>query len=1553
MRKRFWGMLSKGIAVGMAAIMMMPGAMADFNVEAKAIDTADSVGRVKNVIYMIPDGGGYPSYDIAKAVKEAGGLKSVYSQSGFTGTVVNNENSKMYMDDYLVGSVITNSYGGVTTDSAAAATALATGGKTYNNYVGVDKNYTPKATLLELAQLEGKSVGMAVTTYINDATPAGFSAHAKDRHEYYTIFKQQRYTDIDLALGGGLEYGGHSGMSGASSKLLGLGCTLVGTETELYNATRNWTEKGSIWSTFSVSSYSMPYDAAYGVSSYFDIKKTSVEPTLAEMTQYSIDYLNQDPDGFFLMVEGSKIDYGGHHGNAFETACEYIAFDEAFKVALDFAKADGETMVVVVPDHNTGYAGTPSSSNMKSLISTLQSCTSSNVNMCRDYLVLDGGNNKGEYSHTSMNVGIWMILPEGVDTISGLSGKYLTAESERNESKNIIDNTKIAPYIASLIGDMTLEEATNELYIKVSKDKYSYNSSTDKVTIYGSKHTGVALNNTDLCTVDDETLDMGGQLTIYIDNNCYISKKLATYLGIVDEVEVDFEGKGTEASPYLISSEADFLKFTNRLASGVTYDGVYFKQTKNIDMTEDTVVGSYKGLGKNASFSGHYNGQGHRINVNISSSASDGTAVFPYTNGTVMNLGITGKIVNTEPTSLAAGLCRSLQTGGQLINCYVTADIENANCVGGIAWTVYSGATVQNCHFIGKLTGESVHGIGYFKDGGTVNSCYYKLESGSTAETEANSCGISATDFSAEKLNSILSDAVSNISSITTKDQLCKYIDIEGEKLAFEGSVARLSDFTITYQVKGGNGSKKTVSLNELTDFDGTPGSYSANAPSDLYSNGGIIAGGVGAKTAPEVVVEEMEGEFSNYGFAGCEVKVTATASTSYYKTSTLSKYIISMTGEPPESLPTVKLSASSIKVKPGNTVTVTADISGGMEPYTCQYVMYKKGAESDMDTTAYGAVTQKTYTFNSEGEYHIYANVKDDNGKSAVSEEVIITVQQQDSYEITGSGTKDDPYVICSEETFLIFTNMMYAGETFAGKYLIQTKNIDMTKIPEYVGIGAQTDANGQIISFAGTYNGQGHTINVNIVAESEEGISLFPYITGRVMNIGTTGYIENTAATSGVCGVVRSVRDGGLVYNTWSTVDLVSNKDAGGITYTIKSGGQLWNSYYKGKITTVNNYGVGIMCSGSTVGRCYYQMESGSTAISTSSTNTPGGESTTDFSAATLNSYQERAVANVSEITTEAQLCDFVDIDGKEFAFAGSVAKLTDMTVSYSTKAGAIKKISISDFAPDKLNYQINLSDADSSKSITVSGTALSTGGNEKVSDSVVKADASGKALASVVVATDVKTDYYSTSETEVYSVNITVPVNEVLAITASADKSTCNVGESVVITAKATGGSGNYTYSFLVWNTDSDEWHRFNKVFNSNSSITWKAGSAGNRKFYAEVKDDSGKVVRTKAVAVKVNKGDEALKVTASSSAWSVNCGTTVTITAKATGGSGKYTYSFLVWNVDSNLWYRFNTTFSSNNVLTWKAGSAGNRRFFAEVKDSTGKVVRSQAVSVSVN
>ena len=197
---------------------------------------------------------------------------------------------------------------------------------------------------------------------------------------------------------------------------------------------------------------------------------------------------------------------------------------------------------------------------------------------------------------------------------------------------------------------------------------------------------------------------------------------------------------------------------------------------------------------------------------------------------------------------------------------------------------------------------------------------------------------------------------------------------------------------------------------------------------------------------------------------------------------------------------------------------------------------------------------------------------------------------------------------------------------------------------------------------------------------------------------------------------------------------------------------------------------------------------------------------------------------------------------------------------------------------------------------------------------------------------------------------SINITVTSVTPLAITGRASVSSATVGRSITFIGTATGGNGSYTYSYIMHNKDTDDWYRFSD-FKTSNTLTWTASSAGNREFFVEVKDGTGKVVRSSAINVSVTGGSTALAITAKSSASIVGVGTTVVITGAATGGTGGYTYSFLLQNIDTNQWYRF-SDFNSVSKLSWIASSAGNKAFYVEVKDSTGKVVRSTAVNVTV-
>ena len=146
---------------------------------------AEEAPRIKNVIYMIPDGGGYAPYDFANMVKMAGGF-----EAGLYPNRTPTDTNKMTLKDYLVGSMRTADVTGGVTDSAAAGTAMSTGYKTYGGRLGINSKGRPVANLVEAAQSVGKATGVISDYTWVHATPAAFGAHVMSRNDYYNIYQQ-------------------------------------------------------------------------------------------------------------------------------------------------------------------------------------------------------------------------------------------------------------------------------------------------------------------------------------------------------------------------------------------------------------------------------------------------------------------------------------------------------------------------------------------------------------------------------------------------------------------------------------------------------------------------------------------------------------------------------------------------------------------------------------------------------------------------------------------------------------------------------------------------------------------------------------------------------------------------------------------------------------------------------------------------------------------------------------------------------------------------------------------------------------------------------------------------------------------------------------------------------------------------------------------------------------------------------------------------------------------------------------------------------------------
>jgi len=227
------------------------------------------------------------------------------------------------------------------TDSAAAATSFACGFKTYNGAIGVDLDTLPIETILEEAEMKGLKTGLVATSTIVHATPASFIAHNKSRKNYEEIAADFLKTEIDFFIGGGKKFfDRREDERNLITELEAKGYTMGNYLTELSDfriANSDATKVGYLTSDAD------PLPAAQG------------RDYLTDASMYGIDFLDKRADyGFFLMIEGSQIDWGGHANNQDYIITEFLDFNETIGRVMDWAEKDGETLVVVTADHETG-----------------------------------------------------------------------------------------------------------------------------------------------------------------------------------------------------------------------------------------------------------------------------------------------------------------------------------------------------------------------------------------------------------------------------------------------------------------------------------------------------------------------------------------------------------------------------------------------------------------------------------------------------------------------------------------------------------------------------------------------------------------------------------------------------------------------------------------------------------------------------------------------------------------------------------------------------------------------------------------------------------------------------------------------------------------------------------------------------------------------------------------------------------------------------------------------------------------------------------------------
>ncbi len=218
------------------------------------------------------------------------------------------------------------------TDSGAGATAFATGHKTNNGAIGVDANGKPVPTILEIAEKHGLSTGLVATTDITDATPASFTAHQPSRELQQEIAAEFLTSGVDVFIGAGREH--------FTQRKDGV--DLIGKLKEKGYQVSTDIDEITNFTTGKVAGFLKERPAGERGD---QLSRTALS---------TINILNKNKKGFFLMVEGSKIDDGGHDNELKVVVDEMIDFDNTIGKVLEFAEKDGETLVIITGDHETG-----------------------------------------------------------------------------------------------------------------------------------------------------------------------------------------------------------------------------------------------------------------------------------------------------------------------------------------------------------------------------------------------------------------------------------------------------------------------------------------------------------------------------------------------------------------------------------------------------------------------------------------------------------------------------------------------------------------------------------------------------------------------------------------------------------------------------------------------------------------------------------------------------------------------------------------------------------------------------------------------------------------------------------------------------------------------------------------------------------------------------------------------------------------------------------------------------------------------------------------------
>ncbi|KAL6859240.1 alkaline-phosphatase-like protein [Trichoderma novae-zelandiae] len=341
-----WGLLATAAFV-VAAVWIQHNAQTDRGND-------DKVAPKRNLVFMVSDGMGPASLSLTRSYRQ----------------YIDNlpENDTLVLDQHFWGTSRTRSSNSLVTDSAAGATAFSCGLKSYNGAISVLPDFEPCGSVMEAAKRVGYTTGLVVTTDITDATPATFVSHVLRREMQDSIALQEigegvLGRSVDLMLGGGRCHFLPNSTAG--------GCRADEVDvTQLAQEKHGWSyadDRHSFDALDGGNKVKLPFLGLFAERDVpFEIdrqKQNDVYPSLSEMATTALRALEKatkDSDkGFFLMIEGSRIDHAGHFNDPAAQVREVLEYDKTFKAVIDFiANSETETVLVATSDHETGGLAT-------------------------------------------------------------------------------------------------------------------------------------------------------------------------------------------------------------------------------------------------------------------------------------------------------------------------------------------------------------------------------------------------------------------------------------------------------------------------------------------------------------------------------------------------------------------------------------------------------------------------------------------------------------------------------------------------------------------------------------------------------------------------------------------------------------------------------------------------------------------------------------------------------------------------------------------------------------------------------------------------------------------------------------------------------------------------------------------------------------------------------------------------------------------------------------------------------------------------------------------